>query len=417
MSEFVRRHNKAIVWTFRILVGAVFIVSGTTKMIDVWGFIYKIEQYLNVWSWPQPRSLVLVVAMGLSAVEFLTGWFLITGCYKRTCVWIMSLTMLGMLPLTFYIAVANPVSDCGCFGDFLLISHTATFIKNVVISAMLVYLLFHNRGVDGLFSAYSQWLVGFVALIYIIVIGLFGYNIQPLVDFRPYKEGTALLSDRNDEEEGEWRFIYEKDGESREFGEDELPDSTWTFVDRVEPERVNVAEERTLAVFDGDEDVTGEVIATDGIQVMVLIPEMKNLDASSTYLINDMNRYVMSLGGEMIAILGSDSRGVEFWRDFSMASYDIYTAEDTSLKELARGNVSVVYLKDGVIVWKRSLSSIDSDWFATADGNALDMLTYSGTFLFWLLTVLFLGAEAVIWGIDRSGRAVKLHFSRRNRKK
>lgn len=180
MSEFVRRHNKAIVWTFRILVGAVFIVSGTTKMIDVWGFIYKIEQYLNVWSWPQPRSLVLVVAMGLSAVEFLTGWFLITGCYKRTCVWIMSLTMLGMLPLTFYIAVANPVSDCGCFGDFLLISNTATFIKNVVISAMLVYLLFHNRGVDGLFSAYSQWLVGFVALIYIIVIGLFGYNIQPL---------------------------------------------------------------------------------------------------------------------------------------------------------------------------------------------------------------------------------------------
>lgn len=417
MSEFLSRHNKAIVWAFRILVGAVFIVSGTTKMIDVWGFVYKIEQYLNVWSWPQPRSLVLVVAMGLSALEFLTGWFLITGCYKRTCVWLMSLTMLGMLPLTLYIAIANPVSDCGCFGDFLLISNTATFIKNVVISVMLAYLLFHNREVRGLFSAYSQWLVGFVAVVYIVIIGLFGYNVQPLVDFRPYKEGTALLYDRDDDYEGAWRFIYEKNGESREFGENELPDSTWTFVDRVESERVNVQEERTLAVFDGDEDVTEEVIAREGIQVLVLIPEMKNLDASSTYLINDMNRYVRSLGGEMIAILGADSKGVEFWRDFSLASYDIYTAEDTSLKELARGNVSVVYLKDGHIVWKRSLSSIDSDWFASADDNALDLLTYSGTFLFWLLTVLFLGVEAVLWGIDRSGRAVKLHFSRRNRKK
>lgn len=317
MSEFLSRHNKAIVWAFRILVGAVFIVSGTTKMIDVWGFVYKIEQYLNVWSWPQPRSLVLVVAMGLSALEFLTGWFLITGCYKRTCVWLMSLTMLGMLPLTLYIAIANPVSDCGCFGDFLLISNTATFIKNVVISVMLAYLLFHNREVRGLFSAYSQWLVGFVAVVYIVIIGLFGYNVQPLVDFRPYKEGTALLYDRDDDYEGAWRFIYEKNGESREFGENELPDSTWTFVDRVEPERVNVQEERTLAVFDGDEDVTEEVIAREGIQVLVLIPEMKNLDASSTYLINDMNRYVRSLGGEMIAILGADSKGVEFWRDFS----------------------------------------------------------------------------------------------------
>ena len=242
---------------------------------------------------------------------------------------------------------------------------------------MLAYLLFHNREVRGLFSAYSQWLVGFVAVVYIVIIGLFGYNVQPLVDFRPYKEGTALLYDRDDDYEGAWRFIYEKNGESREFGENELPDSTWTFVDRVEPERVNVQEERTLAVFDGDEDVTEEVIAREGIQVLVLIPEMKNLDASSTYLINDMNRYVRSLGGEMIAILGADSKGVEFWRDFSLASYDIYSADD----------------------------------------NALDLLTYSGTFLFWLLTVLFLGVEAVLWGIDRSGRAVKLHFSRRNRKK
>lgn len=414
MTDFLSRHRKALVWLFRIFVGATFIISGLTKMIDVWGFVYKIEQYLSVWDMPQTRSLVLAVAMALSGIEFLLGFFMITGCYKRTSAWLMTLIMLGMLPLTFYIWVADPVSDCGCFGDFLVISNLATFLKNVVLMAMLIYLAFNNSKVTGLFTAYSQWLVAFVAFLYILVIGLFGYHVQPLIDFRPYKVGTPLITSVSsaDDEEPRFVFIYEKDGSQREFEEEELPDSTWTFVDRKEVGSTP-DEERAFAVFDGDDDVTAEVLAPDSVHVLLLIPELNDIDVSSTYLVNEMNRYVESRGGRMTGVVGTDDEGLELWRDLSMASYDLFTAENTAIKEIARGNVSVVYMKDGIIRWKRSLDSIDSDTFASPDDLTLDRLEYSGTGYFWLLTLVFAGVELLLWGIDRSGRAVQLHFSRR----
>ena len=49
---------------------------------------------------------------------------------------------------------------------------------------------------------------------------------------------------------------------------------------------------------------------------------------------------------------------IDDWADISMASYPIYTADETTLKQLSRGTMSVVYTKDGVVQWKRSLWSV-----------------------------------------------------------
>lgn len=403
----------ALVWIFRILVGCTFIMSGLTKMIDLYGVVYKIEQYLAVWGMMQPRALVLGVAICLSGVEFFLGFLLLLGCYKRSAVYLLTMIMTGMLVLSAYIMIADPVDDCGCFGDFLVISNTATFLKNVVLVAMLIYLCLKNPRVSGIFTAYSQWLVAFFAILYMCVIGYFGYNVQPLIDFRPYQVGESLISSSKDDGV-EMMFVYEKDGERETFTIENLPDSTWNFVERVEPEKS--ADKRNFAIFDEDEDVTDDVIASEGRQLLLLIPELSNIDVSSTYLINEIDRYLTNRDGEMIGIVGAGADGIELWRDISMASYDIYSADDTSIKELVRGNVAMVYLVDGVIKWKRTLTSIDSDLFVSPDDKTLDRLAYSGLNYFWLFTFAFLGFELILWIVDRSGRAVKLHFTRKNRK-
>lgn len=403
-----------LVWAFRVLVGGTFIVSGLAKMIDLYGFVYKIEQYLAVWDMIQPRALVVGVAICLSGIEFLFGFLLLLGCYKRSAAYLLTLLMIGMLGLSAYIMVANPVDDCGCFGDFLVISNTATFLKNVALMAMLIYLCSRNSRVDGLYTTYSQWLVAFFAILYLCVIGYWGFNVQPLVDFRPYPVGSYLIPQADDAQEAEMKFVYEKNGVEKTFTVDDLPDSTWTFVDRIDAN--DVVDKRNFAVFDGDEDVTDEVILNDGEQLLLLIPELSNIDVSSTYVINEINRYITAKGGNMIGIIGSDAEGIEQWRDISMASYDIYSADDTSIKELARGNVAVVYLKGGVIQWKRTLTSIDGDLFVSPDDRTLERLSYSGMNYFGLFTLVFLGLELALWIVDRSGRAVKLHFTRKNRK-
>ena len=46
------------------------------------------------------------------------------------------------------------------------------------------------------------------------------------------------------------------------------------------------------------------------------------------------------------------------WNDISMASYPLFTADDSDIKMLARGNPAVVMILGGKVAWKRTLRSI-----------------------------------------------------------
>ena len=423
----VSTRTTILVWVCRIIVGMTFVVSGISKTIDLWGFVYKIDQYLAVWHMPMPHGVVFTVATALAALEFLLGFLLMTGSYKRTCAWMIGLVMAGMLPLTLYIMIANPVADCGCFGDMWIISNTATFIKNVVLTVFIVYLIIKNASVPGLFSTYSQWLVAVIAIIYVLLIAIFGYNIQPLIDFRPYPVGTPLgelARNSDDDYIPEYIFVYEKNGERHDFTEDSIPDDSWTFIERIEKPAEDhkshdgIGYDGMITVYDENgDDATSDAISADGEEILLLIPDLQGIDVSSTYLINEINRYIDSRGGTMAAIIATDSEGVDMWRDLSMASYPIYTSEDTSIKEIARGNIAVVYLCDGIIRWKRTLSSIDSEIFEHPGPDTFASLGFSGKTIMLTLTLFFCGLELFLWILDRSGRAVKLHFTRMNQKK
>lgn len=97
------------VWTLRLLVGVVFIMSGIAKCIDIWGFSFKIEEYFIAWGMVLPQTLYVVGAICLSIIEFLLGAVLAFGCYRRSVPWLLLLIMAGMLPLSLYIYIANPV--------------------------------------------------------------------------------------------------------------------------------------------------------------------------------------------------------------------------------------------------------------------------------------------------------------------
>ena len=135
VSEHLRTINpenkwvKFITWFLREITGAVFVFSGFTKAVDPWGTLYKIEDYLGVMGldiWP---SIVKVGAFTLCAVEFIIGILLCFGTFRRTVCWGAAAIMCFMLPLTLWIAIYDPVPDCGCFGDALVISNWATFWK------------------------------------------------------------------------------------------------------------------------------------------------------------------------------------------------------------------------------------------------------------------------------------------------
>lgn len=355
------------VWILRIVVGCTFVFSGFSKLVDPWGFIFKIEDYLAAMGIDPIRSLSMIGSIGIASFELICGLCLATGCFKRLSVWLLTLSMVVMLPLTLWVWIADPIEDCGCFGDALRISNALTFWKNVLLTAALAYLCFYNKKVRScVFRPQIQWLVFVASFFYSLFVGLYGYNIQPMIDFRPYPVGSNLyesLVDGEIEDGADMDFVYEKDGERRVFNIDNLPDSTWTFVDRVvvEADTETPSPQAAFTIYDGDDDVTSEVLSPYGEQLLLVVPEGDLADISYSYTANEFHKAMERVDGSMVGLMSASPEKIADWVDISMSDYPYYTVEDTSLKQLARGTMSFVYLRDGVVQWKRTLSTFDFD--------------------------------------------------------
>lgn len=392
-------------WAARIILGATFIISGWSKAIDPWGFLIKVNEYLAAWGWELPRELVLSPCVALSAVEFCTGILVATGCFRRVAVWMAGLMLLFMTPLTLYIAVADPVSDCGCFGDLFVISNWATFAKNLVLVALVVVLIVRGGKMKLLFPAPVQWLVVVASLAFPLSLSLVGYHVQPLVDFRPYRTGTVLFegSDLNDNVS----YIYEKDGEQREFDLSALPDSTWSFV---EAKGLSVnSDPEGFEVRDLDGYPVNSDLQSAGVPMLLIIVPEPGVDyLSEAHYANRLAEYAAAKGVDTYGIVASAGEALVRWTDLVQPVFDIFSAEDTSLQQLVRGDVGVVYIDgDGRVLWKRTLKSLPRDLYGDGETfNSLDSvepvdngnmhLIFASVYLAAMLLIYILGQSPKI---------------------
>lgn len=417
-SQRLSRINRTLaspwlVWAMRVVIGSVFIFSGFVKSIDPWGSFLKISEYFNAWNLNISEELITCAAFLLGGFEFVWGALLAMGCYRRCSVWMLTLMMAFMLPLTLYIAVYSPVDDCGCFGDFLVISNTATFVKNIFITLGLVYLIIFNKRVEGLFITYIQWIIGGLVTFYIFAIELFGYNIQPMQDYRRFAPGTMLVSEEVDEDaDVEMEYVYERDGRRQTFGIDNLPDSTWQFVER-HLVKGEVDSSDSFTILEDGEDVTAELIDNNTEMFLAIIPDVHRVDLSCTYLLNELNDFIEERGGSMIAFTANDEEAIDWWLDISMATYPIITTEAKQLRELARGNAAIVYLDHGVVKWKRTVASIPNTLLTeTPPSELTQKIDPHASQVLKILTIAFGVILAIIFILDRSGKLITWHVNR-----
>lgn len=397
----------AVVWLLRVVIGGTFVISGWAKCDDIWGTVIKIGEYLTAWGIEMPRAIVVAGAVGLAATEGVSGVLLLTGCYRRTVTWVMAAMMAVMLPLTAYIALYSPVSDCGCFGDFLVLSNTATFWKNVALTAGIVFLLKYNAKVAAGYHSYGQWIIGALASAYFLIISGIGFTMQPLVDFRSFQTGSLLSGDGGEaEDEGAiYEFVYERDGEQKSFGVDNLPDSTWTFVDRRLVSGSETTVKDGLTLLDDGEDVTADVIDGEGRLMLITIPDPEEAGYGYSTMIDDLAGTVESAPcGGRVAIVVGDAEAEGKWEQILGEGYEVYSAEATTLKELVRGDAGAVYTEDGKVVWKNSLDAVD----ASGDRHScrLGELAPWGEWMMVTITVLFAAMLGIILIADHGGMLV-----------
>jgi uncharacterized membrane protein YphA (DoxX/SURF4 family) len=224
----------------RILLGVVFIFSGFVKAVDPLGSAYKFADYFTAFKLGFLEFLALPMGVFLSAFELVLGITLILGYRKRMVYAVTFWFMLFFTLLTFILALFNPVSDCGCFGDALILTNWQTFLKNVVLMVFVLILWVPRKSLAPGGAVIREWMV--IGGLYVLVAFFSFWNYQhlPLLDFRPYDVGTVIrekmtIPEGMPVDEYETRLIYrnKKTGESSNFTMENYPRDTllWEFED------------------------------------------------------------------------------------------------------------------------------------------------------------------------------------------
>jgi len=354
--------KKVIVEISRIILGAVFVFSGFVKAVDPMGSVYKIKDYMAAFDLSFLDFTALPLAFILFAVEFGIGICLLLGVYRRTNTIFALIFMLVMTPLTLYLAIKNPVTDCGCFGDALVLTNWQTFFKNLPLLLMAICLFFWYKSMTPVFTKKCNSLIVFWVYLFILGLALYGFFFLPMLDFRPYKVGTHIptlmeVPEGAERPVFETKLIYSKDGIERDFTIDNYPkdDTTWVFVNSktvtIKKGYEPPIHDFSITTKDGN-DITDQILTDTNYTFLLISNKLEEASDDNVEEINEIYDYSKKFGYDFYALTSSLPVEIEEWIRNTGAEYPFGTMDDITLKTIIRSNPGLMLLQDGTIVNK-----------------------------------------------------------------
>ena len=307
-----------------------FILSGFVKAVDPLGTQYKIHDYLTAMGLARyvPDALTLTSSVVLSATEFILGICLLFAIRRRLVSKITLVLMTIMTLLTLWVAIADPVSDCGCFGDALVLTNWQTFWKNIVLLAAAILVQRYPLAMPRLIGESNQWIVMNYSAVFILLIiaGRSLYTLPPF-DFRPYHIGADLKS-------GWLKMMEGQDSPYNEF-----------FIEST----------------DDGEDITEQVLTTGGYTFLLVAPHLEQADDSEFDVLNSIYEYSLDNKYPFYCLTASTRNGITRWQDITGAEYPFCNTDETTLKTIIRANPGLLLLKDGVVIRKWSHNALPTE--------------------------------------------------------
>lgn len=355
----------------RTLLALTFLFSGFVKAVDPLGTVYKIQDYLHegfggIFQWAIPAAGVAAVC--LIALEWLLGIAMLLNVRTQWTSWITLLFYCIMTPLTLYIAIANPVSDCGCFGDALVITNWQTFWKNIILLLLSICLVICRKAIPELFSWWMEIIIALAALGSVAGIMGYSYTHLPQIDFRPYKVGNHIptlmeIPDDAEVDQYEITLIYAKDGKEQTFTLENYPkgDPEWTFVDQksvlIKKGYVPPIHDFEIETLEGDY-ITQDILESEEPIALVVMYDLTKTDTTQLeklmHMIHEYPRvYFLTASGEEEIFAFAEELG---WDEETTYSTFCFT-DPITLKTIVRANPGVIVVQNGTIIDKYNLKN------------------------------------------------------------
>ena len=321
------------------ITGFVFFISGILKLMDPVGTGLIVKEYLDFihLGFLEPAAKVFGAILALT--EAILGTGLITGVWRH----IITPAVIGLQSIftlvTLILVIFNPEMDCGCFGEAVHLTHWETFVKNIILIALLLIYYIPSGQLGE--TKRRKYISFSIVTASVIMFMFYSWAYMPLVEYTGYRPGLSIKN--SNQVEYEAVFVYEKDGRQETFGLDNLPDSTWTFVSADTAVKSGKASGTGLSFY-GRNGEYADTLATKGKVIIVSLYDTdikaKKLTRIKTFMKNAEQTGFKALLLSSVPVDGIDNA---------------YTADYKTLITLNRSNGGATCFRDGYLISKWSM--------------------------------------------------------------
>ena len=363
----MREKGLAIV---RWIVGILFVFSGFVKGIDPVGFQYKLDDYLEALHLQVLGFLVVPGSFLLPFAEFAIGIMLITGILIRLSTKLVFLFMLLVTPLTLYIALKNPVTDCGCFGDALVISNWQTFYKNIVLIILVVLVLINRNKLLFFTTTRFRSIVFMLLILSYISIVYRSYYHEPVLDFRPYKVGVNITEGMSipdgapaDVYQNSYHYRNRQSNLLKKFGDHDFPwqDTIhWKFESMDPPLLLKKGYRPSIHDFSiqtiDQQDVTYIYLKDSLYTFFVIAYDLEKSSNSKQIELNVLANWAKQKGYRFVGLTSTAGVALRKFQLEQHPDYEFLFTDQTTLKTIIRSNPGLILLQKGTIIGKWAYS-------------------------------------------------------------
>ena len=302
-----------------------------------------------------PFSVIIITFEIVAGVALLVGW------KSKFFSWLIFILMLFFLFLTGYALFSGKIKTCGCFGDCIPLTAKQSFIKDIILLLLIIIILFGTKYIRPVFEGIGNFFAILISTILVLLLQWYVLNHLPIVDCLPFKKGNNLVELRKVPADArppkmDYLFIYEKDGEKKEFNMTALPDSSWTFADRkeiiVEPGFNNEPPIKDFYFFTtSGTDTTEAILNQRGNYYLLFI---KDIESETTWV--DELKKISAASREknipFYIIASQVGKAEEFFNAQHQFDRPVLSCDVTAIKTAARTNPTLYYMNGPVVVKK-----------------------------------------------------------------
>lgn len=367
---------KTAVNVARFLVGALFIFSGLVKAIDPLGLGYKMQEFFEAWAasgflpgmMNALHSQALIFSIFMIALEVILGIALLIGWKKNFVLSLLLLLTLFFTFLTGYVLFSGKIRACGCFGDCIPLTPLQTFTKDIILLLLLLFIIAGRKYIQPLFKDMLGALVVFASLLGATFLQFYVLKHLPLKDCLPYKKGNNILELRKMPagaipDEYTYVFVYEKNGEKKEFTTDNLPDSSWTFADRkqnlVKQGKNNIPAINDFSLADSTgANVTESVLGQTGLYYLFFLQNMNEGNNRWSTAFAALWKKSKAENRPIYIVTSDRDKVNHFFNVMNRYDIPVLTSDATAIKTAARANPTLFIMNGPVVQAKYSWADL-----------------------------------------------------------